>query len=83
MTDIEVSELFVERARLRDAINADLIAFTGQAADFIWTDRILESDDGKRWHEFKVIDTQLLAYAAFKEHGELVVVVEEEEINNP
>lgn len=74
-----VEEIFVERGKLREAVNAELIEFTGQARDFIWTDKIIEKD-GRTWHELKIIDVQMLCYASFDANGFVRVVNEIEEI---
>lgn len=72
--------LFIERHKLREAVNAELIEFTGAARDFIWTDDTVITYNGKRWHELKIIDTQTLHYASLNADGSVTVVNEEEEI---
>lgn len=74
-------ELFIERSKLREAINAELVEFTGDRRDFIWTDYML-THHGRRWHEFKVIDTQMTMFVAMNEDGTVTTVNEVEEIFN-
>lgn len=74
------TELFVERAKLREAINAELVEFTGEERYFIWTDDTIITYNGKRWHELKIIDTQMICYATLNTDGSVTVVNEEEEI---
>lgn len=79
----ETAELIVERAKMRAGINEELIEFTGKPAEFIWTDKILTAKNGRKWHEFKIIDTKLIAFASLNEKGFVDVVAEYGDINNP
>lgn len=73
-------KVIVERAKLRPAITAEMVEFTGRPIDFIWTDRVFFGSN-KFWHELKVIGENTLFYAAIPPWGGALVVNELDEIN--